>query len=116
MYRTVGGIESDGPGFKKITLHPKSGPGLDHASAKLESIRGTIASEWRTEKDSTAMKFIVPPNTTATVYLPTKDAAKVSESGKPIAEAKGVKFLWAEGDTSAYQLMSGTYEFSMPTH
>jgi alpha-L-rhamnosidase len=114
MYRTVGGIEPDAPGFKKITLRPMPGPGLEFARAQLDSIRGTIASEWRTKKDgTTSMKFTVPPNTTATVYLPAKDATKTTESGKPIGEAQGVKFLWTESEASAYQVGSGLYDFEI---
>jgi alpha-L-rhamnosidase len=113
MYRTVGGIEPDAPGFKRITLRPMPGPGLEFAKAKLESIRGSIASEWRTQKGSLSMKFNVPPNTTATVYLPAKDATKITESGKPVADTQGVKFLWTEGETSAYQIGSGAYEFAV---
>ena len=115
MYRQVAGIEPDAAGFKSITLRPQPGPGLDGAAAKLESIRGTIVSGWKRVENRMAMHFIVPPNTTATVYLPSADAAKITEGGKPIVDAKGVKFLFGEGDGSVYQLQSGTYEFSIPS-
>lgn len=113
MYRTMGGIETEGVGFKKIILRPMPGEGLTFAKARYDSIRGTIASEWKREGEGLTVKFIVPPNTTATAYLPAKDAASVTESGKPVAESAGVKFMNAENGQAAYRLESGTYTFSI---
>jgi alpha-L-rhamnosidase len=53
----------------------------------------------------------VPPNATATVFVPAKDAAGVTESGKPAAEAEGVKFLRTENGAAVYAVGSGTYQF-----
>jgi alpha-L-rhamnosidase len=112
MYGTVAGIETDGPGFKQILLRPQPGPGLDFAKASYHSIRGPIASEWKQHGDgSLSARFIVPPNTTATISIPAKDAARVTESGKPAGESPGVKFLWFEQGRAVYRVGSGTYEF-----
>jgi alpha-L-rhamnosidase len=113
MYRTVGGIDSDGVGFKKIILKPQPGEGLEFARAKYRSIRGDIASEWKREGDALHVKFTVPPNTTATAYVPAKDAAKVTEGGHAIAKAKGVKFQSAENGVAVYHLKSGNYDFAV---
>jgi len=45
------------------------------------------------------------------VYVPAKDAAGVTESGKPAAQAKGVKFLRMENGAAVYEVGSGTYRF-----
>jgi alpha-L-rhamnosidase len=112
MYRTIGGIDTDGPGFKKIVLKPQPDTGLKFAKTSYESVRGTIASEWITEGQTFTAKFIVPPNTTATAYVLSADPSGVTESGKPAQEAQGVQFLWSEDGFAVYQLVSGTYEFS----
>ena len=53
----------------------------------------------------------IPVNTTATVYVPAKDAVGVTESGKPAAQANGVKFLRMENNAAVYEVGSGTYRF-----
>lgn len=40
-----------------------------------------------------------------------KDAASVTESGKPASEAKGVKLLRMEKNAAVYAVGSGNYQF-----
>jgi alpha-L-rhamnosidase len=113
MYRTVGGIDTDGAGFRHIVLKPQPGGPLTFANTTYNSIRGRIASSWKRDGDTLTVTFTVPPNTSATAYLPTSDAAGVTESGKPARDAEGVKFMWSEHGQTVYRLASGTYEFAM---
>lgn len=57
------------------------------------------------------MDVTIPVNTTATVYVPAKDAGGVTGSGKPAVNAKGVKFLRMENGAAVYEVGSGTYRF-----
>jgi alpha-L-rhamnosidase len=57
------------------------------------------------------LSVVIPPNTTATVYLPAADPAGITESGKPAAEAEGVKFLRMEQRAAVYEVGSGSYAF-----
>ena len=57
------------------------------------------------------MEVAIPINTTATVCVPAKDAAGVTESGEPAAEAAGVKFLRMENSAAVYEVGSGFYRF-----
>jgi alpha-L-rhamnosidase len=50
-------------------------------------------------------------NTTATVYVPAVDQAGITESGKPAAQAEGVKFLRMEKGAAVYEVGSGSYVF-----
>jgi alpha-L-rhamnosidase len=56
----------------------------------------------------------VPPNATATVYVPAKEAEAVTESSKPAGSSTGVKFIRMEGDAAVYAIGSGTYSFASP--
>ena len=58
------------------------------------------------------MDVTIPANTTATIYVPARDAAAVTESGQPAAKAEGVKFLRMEGNAALYEIDSGTYRFN----
>ena len=111
MFRSILGIETDGAGFKKILMKPELGEGITWAKGHYDSIRGRIGSDWKIEDSAFDWKITIPPNTTATVFVPAKDAAGVTESGQPATEAKGVKFLRMENGTAVYAVDSGSYQF-----
>ena len=113
FYRGLGGISSDpaDPGFKRIIIKPQIVGDLCGANVAYESPYGRITSNWRREGGRLTMDVTIPPNTTATVYVPAKDAAGVTESGKPIAQVEGMKFLRMQGDAAVYAVGSGTYRF-----
>ena len=114
MFRSMLGIETDGAGFKKITMKPELGEGITWAKGHYDSIQGRIGSDWKIENKTFHWNITVPANTTATVYVPAKDAAAVTESGKPASEAEGVKFLRMEKDRAVYQVSAGSYGFVSP--
>ncbi|MCX6996933.1 MAG: hypothetical protein NTV49_07570 [Kiritimatiellaeota bacterium] len=53
----------------------------------------------------------VPANTTATVFVPAKDVAGVTESGKPAVQAGGVRLLRTADHAAVYVIGAGTYHF-----
>jgi alpha-L-rhamnosidase len=55
------------------------------------------------------MEVTIPANTTATVHVPAKAEAGVTESGTPTMKAKGVQFLRMEHSAAVYAVGSGTY-------
>ena len=113
FYEYLAGIQADGakPGFKHIIMKPVPVEGLSFARASHESLYGTISSDWEIEGDQFVWNVQVPPNTTATVYVPTSKPAGVTESGKPAAEAEGVKFVGAKDGRAVYEVGSGQYQF-----
>jgi len=70
-----------------------------------------ISSSWKRGGGKFTLDVTVPPNTTATVWLSAKDAGAVTEAGRPVKGAKGVKFLRAEGGAALFEVESGTYAF-----
>ena len=87
MYRVIAGIDLDpeNPGYKHIIFRPKPGGGLTHAKGRLLSPYGELVSEWKMERGIFKWRVIVPPNATATVYLPVGPESAVSINGE-IAE------------------------------
>ena len=116
FYQSLAGINYDPehPGFKNIVMHPRVVPGLTFAKASLESPQGKIASSWQVQKGEFHWNIVVPPNATATVYVPAKDPEAVRENGKPAGKSDGVKFLREEHDASVYEVGSGSYAFTCP--
>lgn len=110
MFRYVAGIDELEPGFKRILVRPIP-DGLDFVRASYNSVRGRIAIEWQKKGDKFYLKVTIPANTTALVYIPTKDVSSVTESGKPAAQSEGVRFIGTENNFAVYEVGSGQYEF-----
>jgi alpha-L-rhamnosidase len=109
LFNTVAGIDTDGPGYKKIIIRPQ--PGVTSAKASYDSINGEIVSDWRLEEGSFKLSLTVPANTTATVYIPAESAKNITESGRPAIKAEGVRFLQIKQGTAVFIIESGNYRF-----
>ncbi|MCC6683202.1 MAG: family 78 glycoside hydrolase catalytic domain [Phycisphaeraceae bacterium] len=122
LYSAVAGIESDGPGFARIKIHPRlanpverpAGSGLTWAKASYRSVRGQIESAWHIADNRFELNITIPANTVATVYIPTADASTVTESGHAAVESEGVRFLRMEGSAALYEVKAGRYSFAAP--
>ena len=114
MFQTVAGIDMAKPGFQQLVIRPQPAEGLSWVNAGYGSIHGPIATHWRTEGGKLTLDVTIPANTTATVYLPVADPAGVTEGGRPVTQAEGVKFLRNEVGASLFEVGAGTYRFAMP--
>ncbi|MEI7902672.1 MAG: alpha-L-rhamnosidase N-terminal domain-containing protein [bacterium] len=115
LYQILAGIRPDDaePGFKKIIIKPAIVGGLTWVKAHHDSPYGRIVSNWKREGGTLTMDVTIPPNTTATVYVPAKEVASVTEGGKPATEVKGVKFLRMEGTDAVFATGSGSYTWEV---
>lgn len=111
FYSTIAGIESEGPGFKHIIIRPQLGGGLTYVNASYTSLRGDIVSNWKVEEGGFYLDVTIPPNTYATVYLPTKNLDSITESNANIKSAEGVKYLRTDAETTLLHIASGSYRF-----
>ena len=113
MYEYLAGIRSDP---REARLPARSDPPL---SGGRSDVRESVAPvDVRHDRELVEARSRLvhagrhgSANTTATVWLPAKDSAAVTESGKPANGAKGVKFVRAEGDRAVFEVESGTYSF-----
>jgi len=87
---------------------------LTRPSATLSRSRGRGTSA-REDARPTRYKFTlsvaIPPNTTATVFVPAESAEVVTENSRPASHSKGVKFLRVENGCAVLEVESGRYEF-----
>ncbi|MCI0711856.1 MAG: glycoside hydrolase family 78 protein [Chloroflexi bacterium] len=100
LYTTVAGIEIDPkqPGHKHVILRPQPGGDLTAACGKLKTLFGELVSEWKIADNTFDWTLVVPPNTTATAYLPMKTARSITLNGAP-----------AEG--TVHEITAGKYRF-----
>ena len=116
MYERLAGIRSDAekPGFKHVIVKPQPAGDLTFVKASHRSLYGLISSHWRKEAGRFLLDVTVPPNTTATVYVPAKEAGSVTEGGAPASKARGVKILRMEDGAAVFEVGSGSYTFASP--
>jgi alpha-L-rhamnosidase len=107
MYRSLAGIRPAEPGYRKIEIRPVPGSGLAQASGSYDSPYGRIESGWRQGGGGYELNVAVPPNTTATVYVPTDDPDGVSAPA-------GAQRVGAEDGYAVFAVGSGRYAFRSP--
>jgi len=119
MLGDLAGIQSAAPGYEKIIINPHPPtPGsnperqpINWVKSHYDSIRGRITSNWRVHGSRFELETTIPANTTAIVCLPAITPDQITESGKPLKQAKGAKLISIEGDRAMIAVESGTYHF-----
>ncbi|MDQ6903513.1 MAG: alpha-L-rhamnosidase, partial [Bacteroidota bacterium] len=114
MYRTMVGIDTykDGVGYKHIKIKPHIGGNFSYASASLQTYYGKVSNGWKVDGNNLTMDTEVPPNTTATIFIPAKNAGDITENGKAISSINGIKVLGTEEGYVKINVGSGKYHFS----
>ena len=100
LYRVMAGIQPDPaqPGYRHILLRPRPGGRLTWAKASYASAFGPITSAWKRTEGGLEWEVSVPPNTTATAFVPAGEGDRVTLDGKAV-----------EGNS--FELGAGTYSF-----
>ena len=111
IFENIGGIQTDGPAFDKIIIKPEPNEKLTWAETSYKSVHGKIETFWKTENGDFLCNVKVPAGTTARVYIIADDVDGVSESGKKISKAAGVKFINYDGKFAIFDVVSGSYSF-----
>jgi alpha-L-rhamnosidase len=105
LYSGPGGIciDEDHPGFKHFFLKPQFSTKFSSFSAALDSPYGRISSGWKMDGARMVYAVTVPPNSSATVILPTRtdDGSDITLRGAPGERV----------DKGKWNLAAGTYEF-----
>lgn len=122
MFSDLAGIDTDGAGFGHIIIRPtppdaagqSENPPINWVKAHYDSIHGRISTEWRRSLQQFDLCVSIPANTTATVYLPAKNARDVREGGQSLEHTPGVDSVRQEGDRVVIEIGSGDYHFVVP--
>lgn len=114
FYQGIAGIRpvAEGPGFRHFQVRPSIVGDIKWSKATYLSCLGNIVSNWQIVNGQLEMTVGVPIGTKAAIWLPVSETADITESGKPVAEAKGVRFLRSEEGCAVYEVEAGDYLFS----
>lgn len=114
----LGGIKPDPnhPGFQHFIIKP--GIFGDHpvqwARADYESPYGIIRSHWRIDGDVLELEAWIPPNSTATCYLPSPSPSAITEGNLNLDQAPGVTVGEPQDQWTRITLAPGRYAFRCP--
>jgi alpha-L-rhamnosidase len=105
MYEDLAGIrpDTDRPGFKHAIISPVAVPALTYVNAWHKSPYGVVKSSWKRAGGGLSLQVTIPPNTTATVYVP----------GSNATETGGLKPVRSEDGATVFEASSGSYAFTV---
>jgi alpha-L-rhamnosidase len=110
------GIEPEpgSAGFGRLVLRPHPGGQLSWAAGSYSSVRGPVRTRWERTGGRLTFDAEIPPNVTASVRIPSTDAAQVRDAGGH-PPAGLAAFTGASGIAEAvFEVGSGTRQFSGP--
>ncbi|HVG16659.1 MAG TPA: family 78 glycoside hydrolase catalytic domain, partial [Chitinophagaceae bacterium] len=110
FYRSLLGINPGAPGFQKIIIKPQPAGDLTWAKGSYNSVQGLIKSDWKKEGNRFLLKVVIPPNTSAEVWVPAAEKTEVTESGKTLV-SQGLALSKYENGYAVIVIPSGSYEF-----
>jgi alpha-L-rhamnosidase len=112
MYENILGIQPDNnsPGFRHFILKPLPGGTLTWAKGSFDSFCGKIEAGWTKNGNRFEYRFTIPPNTSATVYIPAKSIEKAAIIADE-AEGGFRNTGYADG-YAVFEIKSGTYKAS----
>ena len=113
MYGDLAGLKAHPtyPGFKRMWMEPRPTENLTSAAASTETAYGTAKSEWTLKNGTFTWHVVVPANTRANVLIPAESADAITESGKPVIQVEGLKFVRVEDYRVNLEIGSGDYTF-----
>jgi alpha-L-rhamnosidase len=113
FYHDLAGIQCDpaGAGFKRIVIHPTLAGDLTWVNGSYRSLHGLIGSRWQREGNRFILEVTIPPNTTATVCVPTQQARQVREGNALARRSPGVRLVREDSSGAVYTVGSGRYVF-----
>lgn len=84
LYTKVAGINIDPlqAGYKHTVIRPQPDGRLTHATGTIKTMYGQLRSGWTLEDGKLTLSVTIPPNTSATVYLPVVDGQSITIDGK----------------------------------
>jgi alpha-L-rhamnosidase len=105
----IAGIQPDpaSPGWKHVIIRPGVVGDLRSARGSYHSVHGRIVSSWTRNGQRFSLNVTIPPNVTATVYVPAADANEVS-----VNRNEGVTLERSDAGHAVFSIGSGDYSFT----
>jgi len=124
FYRVLAGInvDEDAPGYERVIFKPYPVDDLDHASASVETMRGTVSSSWKKNGKKLLCEVTIPTNSSGILHLPipAESDPVIREGGETVWEngsykhgLRGIDSAERTEDRIVFNLGSGVYSFEV---
>ncbi len=87
MYAKMAGLQPAAPGYREILIKPYPDSRIPSAKASLNTPYGIVSSSWKMEENTFRLDVEIPPNTTATVVLPSGTETKLGSGSYHLEES-----------------------------
>ncbi len=113
LYKSVAGINIDEniPGYKRIIIKPHLTNKLNYAKASYLSPYGRILSHWESDGKEVRLHLEIPANTTAVIFLPSRNHESIYEADQKIEELEDIEIIDCNENTTKVEVVSGKYCF-----
>ena len=113
FYKYIAGIQSDEKhsAFSVFVIKPQLLDSLGSSKSRIETLRGTITTEWKRRPGQYLLKIEVPFNTSAMVYIPAGKDWTLSENGLSLSQNRDLEYLGYSDLGHLINIYSGTYHF-----
>jgi alpha-L-rhamnosidase len=111
MYERVAGIAPLEAGYKTISIAPQVKQPLTSASASLNTPYGKVSSSWEIIDNAFNLEVVVPPNTTAKVFIPADTDEALMLNDMKLEDNSNVKLIATGKDAFELEVQPGTYTF-----
>lgn len=110
FYRGLAGIQFDlsRPPGEQIVIHPALLAAVPAASARYESVLGTIVSQWKHVPGAVELDVQIPPGAAALLQVPLEPNQSILENGRPLSAAQRTT-----AGLAAWKTGSGEYHFTI---
>ncbi|MGD0536909.1 MAG: family 78 glycoside hydrolase catalytic domain [Verrucomicrobiota bacterium] len=109
---------TDGKGYQHFELKPAVWPGcpLEEVECRFDSPYGQIQSNWNRAGGNLHFAFAVPPNATATLFLPADHATAVRHNGRALSPQQVIRRVHETGQLKlVVPLEAGRHAFDVIT-
>lgn len=115
FYEGLGGIQQadNSAAYQQIVIKPEMTWNINYVNASHQTVYGNIVSQWKKMDKGFELYAEIPANTTAIIYLPAKEIKNVTESNKPITNAKGISIAGIENGRVKIKTGSGKFYFKV---
>ncbi|MDW4910584.1 alpha-L-rhamnosidase [Streptomyces sp. ADMS] len=104
MYTNIAGIAAGRPGYREIVVRPRPGGDVTTARSTFASVYGPVSTRWQQRAGGFALTCVVPPNTTAEVWIPAAAPEEVTHTRATL--------LRQEDGCVVYRVESGSHRFT----
>jgi len=70
IHQVVGGLRPAAPGYARVRVEPRPGPGIDWAETSLQTRQGNVSVAWRVDSGEFTLEVALPEGLPADVVLP----------------------------------------------